>query len=234
MEWWTAPAMWSGGECWIIGGGPSLPRVFGVPEALIQQVRTKEAPFTAYADYLSPLHGRNVIGTNIAYRLGPWVSVLYFCDKAFWLANKQCLSQFHNLKVTDVNNLPLREWFAHRVVKKMRRDDAAGLADDPEVIKWNRNSGGGAINLAAHFGVKRILLLGFDMKADPSDSKTQWHEGEVNYERPTKPYSFVRFLRHYPYIKRDAEARGIEILNVTEPGMSDLKEFKQVKLKEVL
>ena len=35
---WFVPRMWNDGECWILGGGSSLPRQFGVPESVIEKV----------------------------------------------------------------------------------------------------------------------------------------------------------------------------------------------------
>lgn len=193
-----------------------------------------------YSEYLRPLHDRHVIGTNAAYLLGKWVSAMYFSDKSFWLANsritkpngKYFLDDFHNLKVTAAD-LPrdYRPW--QRNIKRMRRDERAGITPERDMLRWNRNAGGGAINLAAHFGVKRILLLGFDMQPDKR-GVTHWHAGLPNYQRPTQESSFKKFLMHFPHIARDAKNMGIEILNVSENGSSKLDHFPKVKLKEVL
>jgi hypothetical protein len=223
--------MWEGGEAWIIGGGASMPRIFGVPGNIISDVQEGRVPYKVYADYLKPLYDKNVIATNTAFKLGSWISVLYYCDKQFWLANRDSLAEFHNLKVTDVGNMPPRFEEEHHNIKKMKRDNAAGICEDPGMIKWNRNAGGGAINLAYHFGVRRILLLGYDMKAD-RNGKTHWHTGEPNYKHPTPDRTFVRFLKMYPFIKRDADRLGLEILNVTDNSALDV--FPKVKLKDIL
>jgi len=54
---WTAPRIWDGGECFILGGGPSL---------RVEQV--------------SSLQGHRVIAVNQAYKLGNWIDVLFFGD----------------------------------------------------------------------------------------------------------------------------------------------------------
>ena len=41
-------------------------------------------------------------------------------------------------------------------------------------LRVNGNSGAGAINLAYHFGARRILLVGMDMKPGPNGEK-HWH-----------------------------------------------------------
>ena len=54
---WTAPRIWDGGECFILGGGPSLAAVD-----------------------VGQLRGRRVIAVNQAYKLGDWIDVLFFGD----------------------------------------------------------------------------------------------------------------------------------------------------------
>lgn len=227
---WFVPLMWVDDECWIIGGGSSLPRQFGVSESIIEKVMNKELTMSAYSDYFKPLHDRNVIGTNVAYMLGDWISVLYFCDLPFYRENIEQLSNFKNLKVTDTSNLPASKAYEHRNIKKLKRDVLFGISDYVDSLRWNHNAGAGAINLACHFGVKRILLLGFDMKAD-ENGKTHWHSGLPNY-RITSEKTFKNFLKCFPEIAKDAKIRHIEILNVNLD--SAIKEFPKVSLKDVL
>ena len=54
---WTAPRMWDGGECFLLGGGPSLHEVD-----------------------VNRLRGRRVIAINQGYKLGDWIDVLFFGD----------------------------------------------------------------------------------------------------------------------------------------------------------
>ena len=182
-----------------------------------------------YFSYLSSLHGKHVIASNLSYQLGNWIPVMYFCDKGFYLTNRELLLGFHNLKVTDVS-LPIRYANDHVNIKKMRRDNRAGISKDRDCICWNRNSGGGAINLAVHFGVKRILLLGYDMKSQ-KNGQPRWHVGQRNYSVATGDRTYERFLRMYPFIARHAKERGVEILNVTDDSALDV--FPKVSLKDV-
>ena len=213
MSNWFVPRIWGEGECWIIGGGPSMPRQFGVPESIIEKVMNKELTMAAYAKYLKPLHDRHVIGTNVAYLLGDWISAMYFCDLIFYRENIKQLENFKNLKITDMGNLPASKKHEHRNIKQLKRDTNFGITDYNDSIRWNHHAGGGAINLASHFGVKRILLLGFDMKPDKF-GRTHWHSGLPNYARATGKKAFESFLNSFPQIAKDAEFRHIEILNV--------------------
>ncbi len=231
---WFVPRMWEDGECWIIGGGYSLPRQFGIPKKVIQDVMSLKKPVSAYSPYLEEIHGKHIIGTNIAYKLGDWISVLYFGDLPFYRNNMLNLHNFHNLKVTDTGNLPQQNAEAlanHQRIKKLRRDMQSGLSENPEVIRWNHNCGAGAINLAVLFGVKRIILLGFDMNAN-KHGDTHFHAGTPGYFKPAEQKCWNRYLPVFSKISLDAKRLGVEILNVSPD--SAIEEFPKVELKEVL
>jgi hypothetical protein len=231
---WFVPRMWDFAECWILGGGISMPRQFGVPEKVIQAVREQKKPITAYNKYFKALHEKHIIGTNVAYKLGHWISVLYFGDLPFYRNNMLDLHTFYNLKITDTGNLPNQNPEViqnHNRIKKLIRDVQPGLSEDPKKLRWNHNAGAGAINLASLFGAKRILLLGFDMKAD-SNGHTHWQTGRPGYRHDTEQKHFDRFLKCFSKIAVDAARLGIEILNVNPD--SALDDFPKVSLKEVL
>lgn len=231
MKHWKPPKMWQDGTCWIIGGGTSLPRQFGVPEKVIKSVESQEEDISVYSEYLKPLHDQHVIGVNMAFLLGDWISALYFCDRGFFRSYRKQVLNFKNLKVTDTASLgrPLNEYGLN--IKRMRRDNRKGLCNRQDTICWNMNSGAAAINFAVHLGATRIMLLGFDMKPS-SEGLTHWHAGHLNYTRPTLEPVFKRFLKGFPVIANDARRRGIEILNVNPD--SAIEDFKKVSLKDVL
>lgn len=225
---WSIPRMWEGGDCWIIGGGSSMPRQFGISESVIENVNSETDPVSVYSDYLSELHDKNVIGVNVAFMLGKWISVLYFCDSVFYRTYREDINNFRNLKVTCVNHMPRPIIHTTRNIKRMTRDNGPGLSNNSRKIKWNHNSGAAAINFATLAGAKRILLLGFDMIA--IEDRTHWHSGF--YKNPTTKTGFKRFMRGFPQIAADAKQRNIEILNVSLDSV--LKDFQKVELKDVL
>ncbi len=227
---WEPPELWPDGECWILGGGASLPRQFGIPEEVIQNVESSKDPLSIYSEYLKPIHDKHVIGTNLAFMLGNWISALYFADTTFFRVYRKEILKFPNLKVTCVNHIDKNLLPLTRNIKRMKRDNQAGLSKRQDTINWNYNSGAAAIDFAAHLGVKRINLLGFDMK--PVDDRTHWHEGFQCYLKPTKDHVFKRFLKMFPIIAIHAKIRGIEILNVNPD--SAIEDFPKVSLKEVL
>lgn len=228
---WEPPELWPDGECWILGGGASLPRQFGIPEEVIHNVESSKDPLSIYSEYLKPIHDRHVIGTNLAFMLGNWISVLYFADTTFFRVYRKEILEFPNLKVTCVNHIDKNLLPVTRNIKRMKRDNKLGLSNKVNTICWNYNSGAAAIDFAAHLGVKRINLLGFDLKLQ-EDNRTHWHEGFQLYTKPTKAQVFKRFLKVFPHIARDAKKHGIEILNVNPD--SAIEDFPKVSLKEVL
>lgn len=230
MNYWRPPLMWEGSDVWIIGGGPSMARQFDVPADVIKKVESGQEHISIYSDYLKPLHNKHVIGVNLSFMLGNWVSALYFCDRSFYRVYRNQINSFCNLKVTCVNSIERNLLPTTRNIKRMKRDNKEGLSKKEDTICWNHNSGAAAIDFAVHLGAKRILLLGFDMK--PLGGRTHWHEGFQNYLKPTGDIVFERFLKVFPQLAKDAENRGIEILNVNKD--SAIEVFKKVSLKEVL
>ena len=232
---WQAPPVWKGGTCFILGGGTSLPRVFGVPEATIKLVMSGGAP-SEYSPYLAPIHGKHVIGVNNTYRIGNWLDVVFFGDCGWYLIHRANLALFPKLKVTCCDRFAAKPVASCEGIKYLAKDrrKQRGISDDPTTVAWNSNSGAAAISLAAHFGVRRIVLLGFDMALD-SSNVSHWHgshqPGVVTRRQKRLP-PFTRHLKGFADIAADAKARGIEILNCSP--ISTVTEFPKVDLKELL
>lgn len=223
---WAAPRMWDGGRCFIIGGGPSMPPQFGIPDEIVAGVRSGVFGPDAYSPFMDPIHGEHVIGVNNAYQIGAWIDVCLFGDCGWYLVHREKLAKWPNLKVGCCFGGP--SYLDPDGIKYLPRDKAkkVGIGANPYKLSWGYNSGTAAINLAAHFGVSQIILLGFDMSY-PGPTITHWHKGHGNQRK-----SFKRFLRGFPAIAADAETLGIEILNMSPD--SSITQFRKVSLKEVL
>ena len=237
---WNVPNMWEGGECWIIGGGPSMPLEFGVPENVIQGVLEKELPLSAYSPFLSSIHDRHVIGINAAFFLGSWVDAVFFGDGGFYRENKAAMDMFPKLKITSSPHLKNKNYQGLKFLQNNTRH-SVGISQKPGTVSWNLNSGAAAISLAYHFGVKKIYLLGFDM--DLSSAGVQhWHrhysrnqvssEKERKKKREAARKTFKRHLEGFLAIEQDAKQLGLEIINVS-PN-SKIRNFERVKLSDVL
>src|SRR5690606_26699587 len=83
--------------------------------------------------------GRGVIVTNTTLRMVPWADVLYAMDKVWW----DQYGEEAEKTFTGERWAPLR-------YPGVRR----------EIFNRGKNSGVGAISLAAHWGARRIILLG--------------------------------------------------------------------------
>ena len=212
-----------------------MPREFGVPEEVINKVWSKELGLDAYSPYLSPIHDKHVIGVNMAFMLGNWIDICFFGAGGFFYKFKDPLLKFKRPRVSCNPNLLKKGAPGVKIVARDGRKPE-GLTTRPNFISWNHNSGGAAMSLAHQFGVKRIMLLGFDMNLD-NNSRQHFHSfyhTATNVKKSSDPrrLPFRRHLRCFPAIRKDADTLGIEIINVN-PN-SAIKEFKKVSLKDVV
>ena len=230
---WHVPPIWEEGDVWIIGGGPSIPKQFDVPDKVIQNVVRGSSSPNAYSPYMSALHDKHVIGINVAYQIGDWIDMVFFGDGGFFLKYQERLAKFPKLRVScspKTNNVP---W-----VKYLFRDSShpRGISPNPKSVSWNGNSGAAAVSVAANAGAKRIILLGFDMKVNGS-SDQHWHDlynrsAGKGTEKRAKKMPFHRHLKGFPAIAADAKKRKIEILNASPD--SAIECFRKVSVKDLL
>jgi hypothetical protein len=207
---WQVPKIWEGGDVWILGGGPSITKLFGVPDNIVQQVLVGKLPVSAYSPYLAFLHDKHVIGINASFEIGDWIDMVFFGDTNFFERYAMRLSKFPNLKVTCSKTCRKTVW-----VKYLIRDTKKyGISNNPRQITWNSNSGAAAISLAVHTGAKRIFLLGFDMQL--VNGEKHWHRiySKGQAISPRRPVPFKTHLVGFPKIKQDAAALGVELYNV--------------------
>lgn len=229
---WQVPRIWEDGDVWIIGGGPSIPLQFDVPDKVVRKIVSGSFSPNIYSPYMSALHDKHVIGINVAYQIGDWIDMVFFGDGGFFLKYQERLSQFPKLRVSCSPKTADVSW-----VKYLMRDGQhpRGISSNPKAVSWNGNSGAAAISIAANAGAKRIILLGFDMKL--GDHKDQhWHDlygrGVINDDRRARKMPFHKHLRGFPAIAEDAKKRGIEILNASPD--SAIECFRKVTVKELL
>jgi hypothetical protein len=199
MSRWIVPKMWPGGTAYILGGGPSL----------------------LSAD-LSRLYNQNVIAVNQAFNLGPW-PVLFWGDCSWLDQNYADVMAFCGLRVTCCE----RQTKVPGVLVVKRQRGQYGISNDPATILWNSSSGAAAINLAYHFGVSKIVLLGYDMRR--IDGRNNYHN---DYPPPRTEDPYERFLRPFPAIAAALKAKHVEVINAT-PG-SALKVWPICEPSEVL
>lgn len=236
---WRVPKIWEDGEAWILGGGPSLINCFDIPNNVVELVRNRKSGIEAYSPYLATIHSKHIIGVNVAYQFGSWVDFCFFGDKGFFLTNQIGLSDYRKVVVTCCEKIGQKQlpWIKYLSQEKESNGHyKVGISTNPEMVCWNTNSGAAAISLAAWTGVKRIVLVGFDMTLDAINKEQHFHnnyreKGKSALLKP-KQLPFDLHLTPWGAIKSDADNMGIEILNTSLN--SAIKEIPKVHIKELL
>ncbi len=229
---WKIPRIWEDGRCFIIGGGTSILQQFEIPDEMSRKVLEKQADSSIYAPCFSAIHNEHIIGVNMAMKLGSFVDVVYFADSSFWKRFKSDIIQFQGIRCTTSKRAET-ECDHSRKIKYLQfdRKKKRGITTKESCISWNFNSGGGAINLAVHFGVRQIILLGFDMNLDQNKNQ-HWHKQYGHKDLKKLQGTFAMHMRSFPVIAEDARKLGIEILNAN-PN-SAINDFKKVNIKDIL
>lgn len=195
----TLRRCWEGLTCYILGGGPSL--------SLVDVDR---------------LLGRPVIAINMAYKIAPWARILYFADPRLHARYGQEMAQCAGLRFTTSKRMLGTE----DVYVLRQQNTAMGLSARAGIVNWNLSAGACAVDIAAHLGVKRIVLFGYDLRR--VDGRTNWHD-YYGYQAED-PYG--RFRKRFMWIARSLREMGIGCVNAT-PG-SALRYFPIVDPREVL
>lgn len=230
------PKIWKGGDVWVIGGGPSMPKQFNIPEEVVRSVVEGTESPSVYSPYMSILHDKHVIAVNAAFMIGDWVDIIFFGDSGFLRKYERELAAHPALKVACHPEVQNYDW-----IKFLSRDrHPFGISRTAGTVSWNGNSGAAAISMAVHSGAKRVLLLGFDMCL--VDNRQHWHGlYRMNGSPPTLRKKnghivggvpFDRHLHGFPMIARDAKQFGVQILNVS--AESRIKDFHKTTINEVL
>jgi hypothetical protein len=142
------------------------------------------------------------IAINTSYQMVPWATALYAADAHWWGWHKGA-KDFGGLRYS------LSPDAAKYGVSILRNTGQGGLEMSPDGLKTGRNSGYQAVNLAVHFGAKRIILLGYDLQ--PSKQREHWHPDHP-HSRPS-PYSAFRDA--FKLLVGPLASLGVEVVNCT-------------------
>jgi hypothetical protein len=194
---WTVPREWEGERCFIIAGGPSVKD----QTALIPKLR-----------------GR-VIAIKQAVQLRPNADVMLLAARDDWFVCRDYFRLYRGPRIICRSNYPNMP----RGTLYLRRSKEA-LSRNPQLVA-GLDAGASAINLAALFGAKEIIVLGMDMV-----------QGRWVAKHPTMPvipdWHFGLHLeglqRMAPELKRD----GVRVINCSP--ISAVKDFERRPLKEFL
>ncbi len=207
---WSVPRLWPGKTVLCIAGGPSLD---------LAQVRM--AAIARRQDRI------RAIAINDACYPAWWADVLYASDARWWLKHEG-VPEFHGLKVTISNNS--EQLSGYPAIKVVENTGTEGLETKPTGIRTGRNGGYQAMNLAVHFGSKRIVLLGYDMKFD-GEGQAHWFGNHEDWKLSKGCVDNV-FRQAFPSLAKGLAEIGVEVINATPGSMLDV--FPKQKLETLL
>lgn len=149
----------------------------------------------------------NVMAVNCTFRLVPWARCLYAGDLQWWERYGAEAADFAGEKWTRDETAAIR-YRLHYV----RRKEGLGLCRERGHVHSGGNSGYQAVNLAYHFGARKIVLLGFDMHRRDGGHWHGEHEGMLS-----APQShIVIWRRAFESLAFDLRAAGVDVVNATE------------------
>jgi len=202
--------IWSGGRCFLIGGGPSL-RNFD----------------------FSQLDNELTIAINRAHEFINSPSVIFFMDKEDFYDKLMC-GEFGQKALKKFNKSHAMKMALNISGHDYGEDiHSIPISRNPEMtfslkdgIYDGENSGFAALNLAVCMGAKEIYLLGYDMKGDGQGNQTWFHGG---YKRKGKESNYKGWIKHFKGAVPLLKQKGIEVINLNPDSALRCFEFKQFK-----
>jgi hypothetical protein len=181
---------WAGASVVILASGPSL---------------TVEQCCGVHA-WRDCTPGGRVVAINNTFQRAPWADLLYACDATWWRVHMDEVRRVFHGELWTQDEVARREFGVRRVESQR----LPGLGRRPGVIHQGGNSGYQAINLVWQMGVKRIILLGFDMRG------SHWHGKHVGLAN-TPDWLFKQWIKNFAVLAADLEREDVEVVNCT-PG----------------
>jgi len=188
-----------------------------------------------------------VFTINNVYQRVPWTDIHLSCDGPWWHWYYPRSKELRELSCPKYTWYPkLAKQFNINYIGGVEKH---GLSTDPSIIHINHGSGPMCINLALHYGVKRVLLIGHDMKFAPDYNGQQQQAGSEprhyfqEYPKPLQHWPSVKvglskpgvldgLIEAYDKMVPQLEALDMEVINCT-PG-SALTSFHMSTLEEEL
>lgn len=168
-----------------------------------------------------------VIVVNDAYRLAPWADALVANDYSWWL-HHEGVPGFRGDKwgVLHPTWTQPERW---PDVRQLRITGSEGLETDPSAIRTGKNSGYTAVNVAIHYGARRVILLGYDMGAPKNGP--QHFFGDHRWA-PGQRSPYHTFIDLFHSMRADLERLGVEVVNASR--QTALTCFPRVALADAL
>lgn len=198
---WMVEPEWKGETAAILASGPSMTR------AQAEAVRGKCRVIAVNNQGIDT----DCDGAMVP-ALAPWADILYAADTKWWRYYHERALKFEGRKVTIRDTLPWREVYSLK-----QSVDHASFDPRPTHLVSGGNSGYQAVHLAVHLGVKRVILLGFDMK-NGRNGRRHWfgdHPGRLKAHG-----AYAGWHRAFDKFAKVLDHMNIEVLNCTpEPAL---------------
>lgn len=194
-----AVAQWLGCDVFCLASGPSL------TDADVEAVREWRA---------ADPERRRVAVANTTFRAAPWADALFAMDGKWWGMHWQEVKhRFRGTAYSTATSLP----------------PAYGVrALNRTYFRDYRNSGAGAVSLAAHAGAARAWLLGYDCSHGPG-GLTHWHGSHP--KGLGDAVSIARWPAKFAQLAADLRGR-MPVVNCSRHTILDC--FERRPLEEVL
>jgi len=168
-----------------------------------------------------------VIVVNDNWKAIPNADICYAADGSWWRYHIETIRDCGFAGELWSHDLQAARRFG---LTPIRGKQKAGLSTDSGVIHNGGNSGYQAIGLAFHFGARRIVLVGFDMKRR-DDGLRHWFGDHPAPLRNSDPYARL-FLPKFPDLARDLAREGVDVVNATRDTALDC--FRRADLETAL
>jgi len=204
---------WRGEEAFLIGGGTSV------------QIEAVNA--------LRDRPGAHVIVLNSSYRAFPWAEMLFFADERWVreeLQERRATFEAYPGRVLSILENDRYDAYTERTI----RETTPGLSLDPSRVFLHFTATRGAMNVALHMGVRRLVLVGIDNRDGDEvlpngEPRVHFHEG---YHWHRAPHTWKAKLREMETTVAPLAAAGIEVINASP--ISTLPWWPKVDLAEWL
>lgn len=153
--------------------------------------------------------------------------MLYACDCKFWQAYFPDISRKFAGELWTVSDQARDRFDLHWIYGDTKM---SGLSRSIERINCGSNSGYQAIQLAAHFGATRLLLLGYDFMR--TGGRSHWHGDHPRNVGLGNGGRYAEWIIGMNALAKDLKDARITVLNCTRK--SALRCFPQTTIEEAL
>ena len=204
------PSRWQDQSTFIIGGGPS----------------TKET-VDKWGSHIKE-SGCHIIVVNDSFLFFPEADVLYFGDPIWWDHNRDEVKRIFKGEIFT-KSAKGGDLTTH--LQAMEKGSQYDWAENPTQV-GGHDSGHQAMNLAHHFGVSAIFLVGFDMKQVGGENN--WHNRHERFraDKVVSPEKYdITFVPGYTNVAKECTRNGIRVFNMNPD--SALEVFPKLRMEDL-